>query len=103
MNVRWSPTDRWVTSVGGYDRCVFQFTFGRIAPPPPPPVVKTVWSTLDDSGKYMGLRTIEVPAGEAEDGDEVGVGHLPPVAEADDDDDDDDDGVTLDDDDDDIF
>ena len=104
MNVRWSPTDRWVTSVGGYDRCVFQFTFGRIAPPPPPPVVKTVWSTLDDSGKYMGLRTIEVPAGEAEDGDEVGVGHLPPVAEADDDDDDDgDDGVTLDDDDDDFF
>ena len=92
MNVRWSPTDRWVTSVGGYDRCVFQFTFSRLEPPPPPPVVKTVWSAIDDSGKYMGFT--DVVDGEE---DQVGqVGHLPSVAESISiDDDGDDDGEDI--------
>ena len=31
MNVRFSPTDAWVVSVGGKDRAVFQWRFARIA------------------------------------------------------------------------
>ena len=31
MNVRFSPTDAWVVSVGGKDRAVFQWRFERIA------------------------------------------------------------------------